>query len=179
MRKILIVDIETTGFKTRDCIVEIGITMLNLETGERRIIYDEIVKEKNFGEEHRNAWVFKNTSLKFEDVMSSEPLDKAYLQDIFDQAPATAYNKKFDMRFLKDRGFNIKELDCPMILATDVCNVKKNGRKKWPTVEEAWKYFFPNEKYIEKHRGADDSLHEAKIVFELYQILWRQARIVC
>jgi DNA polymerase III subunit epsilon len=170
MRKILVVDIETTGFKTSDCIVEIGITMLNLETGERRLIYDEVVKEESFGVEHQNAWVFKNTNLKFEDVMNANPLDKETLQNIFSQAPTTAYNKKFDMRFLKDRGFAIKEIDCPMMLTTQVCKIKKNGRIKWPTVEEAWKFFFPNEKYVELHRGGDDSFHEAKIVHELYKL---------
>jgi len=27
---------------------------------------------------------------------------------------------------------------------------------------------FPNKKYIEKHRGYDDAVHEALIIFELY-----------
>jgi DNA polymerase-3 subunit epsilon len=34
---------------------------------------------------------------------------------------------------------------------------------KWPKVEEAWEYFFPDTKYIEAHRALDDAQHEALI----------------
>ena len=60
-----------------------------------------------------------------------------------------------------------------MLLATDVCKLpSRNGKPgyKWPSVEEAWKHFFPNTKYVEAHRGADDAKHEALIVYELYKM---------
>ncbi len=41
------------------------------------------------------------------------------------------------------------------------------GGIKWPKVEEAWKHFFPDIEYTEQHRGADDALHEARIIYEL------------
>lgn len=169
--KINVADIETTGFSKDDLIVEIGIAQLCLETGNVTTIYNELVKEESFGEKHRKAWIFQNSDLKFEDVMNAKPLDKERLQYIFDLAPTTAYNKVFDMRFLLSRGFNILELDCPMLIATKVCKlIGKLGKPKWPTVEEAWKHFFPDEQYVEKHRGADDAIHEAKIVHALYKL---------
>ena len=60
-----------------------------------------------------------------------------------------------------------------MHLATELCKLpNKNGYSnyKWPSVEEAWKHFFPNVPYVEQHRGADDAKHEALIVYELYKM---------
>ena len=60
-----------------------------------------------------------------------------------------------------------------MILSTNICKLpNKNGYSgyKWPSVEEAFQYFFPYTGYIEKHRGADDAEHEAMIVYELYKM---------
>lgn len=172
--KINIVDIETCGFKIEDPIVEIGIVQLNLATGAIVTVYDELVKERHFSYKHkegRYGWIFKNSCLNFEDVMNAKPLDFNTIQHIFDSAPTTAYNKKFDMKFLGHRGFKIIELECPMLASVSICNLKtKTGKPKWPKVEEAWKHFFPEKKYIEKHRGADDAFHEAKIVYELYKM---------
>ena len=46
----------------------------------------------------------------------------------------------------------------------------KNGRVKNPNVEEAWAYFFPADPYKEKHRAADDAMHEAAIIYELFKL---------
>ncbi len=170
--EIVVLDIETTGFKVGvDCIIEIGAVLLDLESGNTQVIYDELIKEPGFNESHKTAWIFNNSDLKFQDVMNAKPLDKPKLQSIFDRWRATAYNKKFDMRFLLDKGFVIEEAPCPMEVATPICKLKnKLGNSKWPSVEEAWKFFYPDEPYIEKHRGMDDALHEAKIVYKLYQM---------
>jgi DNA polymerase-3 subunit epsilon len=60
-----------------------------------------------------------------------------------------------------------------MLLLTEIMKLPKNNGYsgyKWPSVEEAFKYFFPDTQYVEKHRGADDSKHEAMIVYELYKM---------
>ncbi|MDD3001685.1 MAG: UvrD-helicase domain-containing protein [Candidatus Riflebacteria bacterium] len=169
--KIAIVDIETTGFMPKGLILEVGIAELDLKTGNVTPIYDKLVKEEGFGEEHKNSWIFKNSDLKFEEITEAEPLNVPAIQEILNNYPATAFNKRFDFGFLRPRGLKINELDCPMLLATNICKLPgKFGKHKWPTVEEAWKHFFPNEPYSEKHRGADDALHEAKIVYELYKM---------
>ena len=56
-----------------------------------------------------------------------------------------------------------------MILSTNICKLKGRykGKYKWPSVQEAWDFYFGNTGYVEKHRGADDAFHEADIVFEL------------
>lgn len=168
--KIAVIDLETTGFLPKGLIVEVGITELDLETGETKLIYNELVKEEGFNESHKNSWIFQNTDLKFEDVLKANPLDKETIQNILNQYKTSAFNKKFDFAFLRARDFEINELPCIMYSASNTVGAKnKNGGKKAPNVQEAWDYFFPDSDYKELHRGGDDSVHEAMIAYELYK----------
>ena len=66
---IIVVDIETTGFSHQnDCIVEIGICELDLNSGEYHELFNKLVRETHFSSQHRNAWIFKNTNLRYEDI---------------------------------------------------------------------------------------------------------------
>ena len=179
--KIIVLDIETAGTgenieKANDLIVEIGITAINLFTGERKIIYDKIVNE-GIAEAHRNSWVFQKTNLTFDEVKNAEPLEFEIIQKLLSMYFCTAFNKSFDFDFFKRRGFNINELDCLMLLAEPICKIPaKNeyyrslGQLKWPSVEECWIMFLESKYgvYVEKHRAGDDSYHEALIAKWLY-----------
>ena len=176
MNKIIVIDIETTGLKWRsDLILEIGIIKLDLDTGDIIIKFDSYVREPEFGDKHRNSWIFKNSDLDFKGVENAPLLDdlRQGIQEIFLKYPVTAFNKSFDLGFLKSRGFEFpNELPCIMKTSTNICKIpspKRWKEYKWPTVQETWDFFFPNTKYIEKHRAADDAAHEAKILYELYQ----------
>ncbi len=179
MKKILIIDIETTGFlKSGGKIVEVGIVELNLENGKKKILFDEVCHEAGITKaECDDSWIIKNSTLTTEQIRTSKNLYflKEEIQSIINNYPlgATAYNNAFDFDFLKSRGFTFpKELSCPMLLSTDVCKIPSpRGRGyKWPKVQEAYDFFFPNNEYIEKHRGADDAFYEADIVFKLYNL---------
>jgi len=181
MKEILVVDIETTGFlKQGGLIVEIGIVSLDLDTGGISVLFDSVVKEGGFGRQHAQSpfgWIFQNSNLTYEDVVASENLKchMYQLQTIFDNHPlgATAFNKQFDFGFLKARGLHFRELPCIMLEACPVVNLPPNrGRStpKWPKVEEAWEYLFPNNDYVEQHRAIDDVEHEAMILHELYML---------
>lgn len=181
MKEIAVVDIETSGFqKQGGLIVEIGIVGLNLETGNITNEFDEIVKEDGFGESHSKApygWVFQNSDLKYEEVLYADNLISMIpkIQTIFDKYSlgATAFNKQFDFGFLKSRGFKIKELPCIMLSAAPIVDLPPNpgfSDAKWPKVEEAWEYFFPNTAYKEAHRALDDARHEALMAHELYKL---------
>ena len=129
MNKILILDIETTGFLNQNgSIIEIGMVELNLDNGEIKTVYDSLLK----------------------------------------------YNNNFDFSFLESRGIEFpKKLPDPMKLLTDIMKLPNNNgynNYKWPSVEEAYKYLFPESNYIEKHRGADDAKHEAEIIYKLYEM---------
>lgn len=171
--KIAIVDIETTGFLDNGgLILEVGIVELDLKTGETKMLYDELVREETYNHTHKTSWIFENSDLTHNEICCASPLDKARIQEIFNKYPVTAYNKKFDFDFLRSRGVNtIIELDCPMIILTDICKIPHpNGYGwKWPKVEESWDFLFGQTGYIEKHRGLDDAHHEAKIIHELHK----------
>lgn len=177
--KIAILDIETTGFlQAGGTIVEIGIVELNLETGERKIVFDEVTHEKGITREHvEKAWIIKNSDLTVEAIQKSRSLDKIKpeVQEIINsyENGVTAYNNSFDFGFLEDRGFHFPvKLAYPMKIATPICKLpKKRGYGfKWPNVEEAYKFFTGQTEFIEAHRGADDAMHEAVIVHELYKM---------
>lgn len=171
--KIAVLDIETTGFNPHnDCILEIGIVELCLETGNKKIIYNKTIKEEHYSERHKNAWIFSNSDLSHDIILESEPLNKSEIQEILNKYKVTAYNKKFDFSFLKNRGFSITELPCPMLIATNVCKIPKNfgSGYKWPKVPEAYHYLLQDFNYIETHRGAQDALDEAEIVYKLYEM---------
>jgi DNA polymerase-3 subunit epsilon len=177
MEKIAVIDIETTGLSPRnDLILEIGIVELNLKSGEVCIIFDSLVREPLFSKKHRKSWIFENSNMSFEDVQNAPPFEsfKKELQDIFNTYRISAFNKSFDLSFLKARGFKFPhELACIMLTSTNICKIPHiNGRAgfKWPKAQEAWDFFFPNIDYIEKHRAADDAEHEAKILFELIKL---------
>ncbi len=180
MKEIVVVDIETSGFQPQGgLIVEVGIVALNLDTGDISNELGEIVKENGFDEKHaRNpyGWIFKNSNLKYEDVLKAIELIEIIpkIQTIFDKysCGATAYNKQFDFGFLKSRGLRIKELPCIMLSAAPIVDLPPNpGYRdpKWPKVQEAWDFFFPNTAYKETHRALDDARHEALIAYELYK----------
>ena len=181
MKEIAVVDIETTGFQNQGgLIVEIGIVGLDLDTGNITNEFDSIVKENDFSERHNKnpyGWIFQNSDLKYEDVLLGTNLTKMLpeIQTLLNKFSlgATAFNKQFDFGFLKSRGLRIKELPCIMLSATPVVDLPPNpgfSDPKWPKVEEAWEYFFPNTVYKEAHRALDDARHEALIAFELYKL---------
>ena len=170
MKKIAIVDIETTDFLNQGgLIVEVGIVELDLETGEVKTLYDELIREESFGEAHKDAWIFSNSSLTYEEVLAAKPIDRDAIQEILNKYSATAYNKRFDFDFLKSRGIEAKELPCPMKALTPILKLPGNYGYKWPKVQEAWDILFPSIPYIEEHRGADDARHEAKLVYHLHK----------
>lgn len=178
MAKILIIDIETTNFLQKGGkIVEIGIVSIDLENGEKEILFDNACWEDGITlEEVQNSWIVQNSTLTLDKIRQSKNLKTIYdeIQNIINQYPAgaTAYNNDFDFGFMENRGFKFpKKLPCPMKLSTDICKIPhSNGRGfKWPKVEEAWHFFFGDTGYVEQHRGADDAYHEADIVFELYK----------
>jgi len=183
MEKVAIIDIETTGlYPNSSLILEIGIVELDLNSGKTKILFDSLVNEPGFGENHRSSWIFENSDMVFEEVLKAPELSEFEneLQTIFNKYGVSAYNKAFDLGFLTDRGFFFpNELPCIMITSTSVCRIpfrrpldmeRYSGREyKWPSVQEAWNFFFPHSNYIEGHRAADDALHEAKIFYELYR----------
>lgn len=177
-KRILIIDIETTGFLTNGGkIVEIGIVSIDLENGKKEVLFDSLCKEKGITlPEIETSWIVRNSDMNPLEVWNAPILEdlKPQIQSILNEYPngCTAYNNVFDFGFMEDRGFTFpRKLKCPMKVLTPVMKIPAKGRGgyKWPNVQEAWDYFFGKTGYVEKHRGADDAFHEADIVYEAYK----------
>ena len=175
--KILIIDIETTGcLNDGGSIVEIGAVELDLDSGTITEVFNSLCREKILTAKHRDAWIFSNSDLTPEQVRDAPAFEEVAreFQKLVDKYTGglTAFNRAFDIPYLQDRGIKFfKLLACPMLLSVDICKIPGNFNKyKWPKVEEAFKHFYPDIEYQEKHRGADDARHEAMIVWALFQL---------
>lgn len=176
--KIAVVDIETTHLKSEyGTIVEMGICKLDLTDGSIQKLLDTVVREPDFNKDvDVNAWVFKNTSLTVEDVLSAPEWEfvKPKISHIFSIYPITAFNQQFDLMWLKDRRVKIERVvPDPMKEATNILQIPHPNptlsKYKLPSVSECWNYYFPNIYYQIKHRAYDDCLHEACIIYEMYR----------
>ena len=172
--KILVVDIETTGFShVNDAIVEIGISIVDTDTHEIKLVFDHVIKDKRFEtDKHKDSWIFQNTTLKVEDVENANTLESYFdeIQKLFDQYPMTAFNKAFDLRFLRQVGFVIKDTKCLMHTATQYSKSKfANGKSKWPSVEEIYNQFFMKngDVYSEEHRAGADTIDVSKVLLHM------------
>ncbi len=174
--KLLVVDLETTGFLPWDAIVEIGIVLVDTTTKTSKLVFDHVVKDKKFNaQKHKDAWIFKNTTLSASDVECAKPLSYYHkqLQVLFSTYPMTAYNKTFDIRFLKAAGFELDDVKCLMMTAKQYSTFKdKLGRIKKPTVEEIYNQFFMKDGkvYVEQHRAGADAIDEAKILLHMVEL---------
>ena len=131
------------------------------------------------------SWIVKNGYMTAFEIMTKGVYFqeiKEELQAIISAYPegATAFNRAFDMTFLEDYGINFpKLLACPMLRCVDILKLPPTERMKQyrpdikyktPNCEQAYNYFFPEDSYVEKHRGADDAMHEAGIVWKLIEL---------
>jgi len=171
--KIAVIDIETTNFLNNDGkIVEVGIVELDLETGNKDILLNYVTHEDNITEiEIDNSWIIRNSDLTKNQIRYSINLRYILhiIQKIADTYKCTAFNRKFDIDFLTNRGITFNYLfPCPMLELTPIMKLHSKRGNKWPNVEEAYNFFYPDTNYVEKHRALDDALHEADIIYKLY-----------
>ncbi|WP_152285727.1 3'-5' exonuclease [Flavicella marina] len=173
--EILVLDIETTGLSSRnDYILELGIVKLNIDTGEITELFDKVFKDPNLTAKHRNSWIFQNGFMDIEEVRNANPISdyKDEIQQTLNafKGKITAWNCDFDFSFLEANGFELgQKTTCPMKASTDFFKIESSRGYKWPKAQEAWDILFPTTPKIEAHRGLDDSIMEAKIIFELIQ----------
>ena len=176
--KIAVIDIETTGFLNGGgTIVEVAIIELDLDDGNTKVLFNYVVHEDSITiDKLKNSWIIANSDLTIDQVRYSINLKHVMhlINTIVKTYPVTAFNRVFDIGFLENRGIKFNKLHpCPMLELTPIMKLpNKNNRSgyKWPNVEEAYKYFFSDEEYIEKHRACDDALHECKIIYELHKL---------
>ena len=172
---IVVIDLETTGLKPQfSHIVEIAAVRLDTRTGTITKLLDTLVREP--GEINWRAWIFDHSSLTPAMVLNAPPwhVIKPQVQAILNEYPVTAFSKEFDFKFLRHRGLTIpKEYPCIMLACTPLCRIPKDWGTssqdlwKWPTINEAWQYFFPGKPCENQHRAYPDARCEAEVLFAL------------
>lgn len=184
---ILVLDIEATGFSPKkECILELGIVSLNIETGEIKELFNKTFKEPHFEErlakhhaaekDHHKIWIFDNSDMTIEEIMKSKDLKDYHceIQDIFDNhlGNIVAWNNGLDTRFLENRRFMLgAPMSDPMRGSTSYFGLKNvKGAPKAPSLEEAVRILFPDEEYDEDHRGLADARDAARVIHKLIQL---------
>ena len=151
--KILIIDIETTGFLLQDG----RIVELDLETIDKRIVFDKVINPQLDKSVIEASWIIKNGYMTIGEIQAGILFEeiKSEFQKLLNNYPdgATAFNRSFDFDFLESYGIVFpKKLPCPMLLSTNICKLPKTyknpqhfdyGGHKWPKVEEAYKFLYP------------------------------------
>lgn len=172
MKNILVLDIETDGLNACwNRIVEIGAVLLNTTNGAITNLFGSTVFDDHARSRclDLNAWVFQNTTLLADEVLSSPPLSHFFpvLDELFQKYPVVAYNMNFDISFLKDRGFHFPSaLPCPMLFAAGILRLPGYyGDFKWPKVQECLDFFGIDER--EPHRALEDARLEAQVIYQL------------
>lgn len=176
--KILVIDIETTGFKPGiDEIVELGATSLDTETGELQKVFDQRCYSDELSiKDLANSWIGQNSDILHRFISSATPIEIA-LEDFqkalnWHKDGITAFNSDFDFKHLEANGIKIQEkLPCLMKASLDVVKARnQKGQIKWPSMEETARFLFKNSLYKEAHRAYQDSFDEAQIAYELIKM---------
>lgn len=176
--RILIVDIETTGLAGEPDahIVEVGVC--ELYQGETIIpVYRSTVAPYYpINSDWDNAWVFQNTTLTTDMVLSGRPYSRVLreLHWILDGRPATSYNYEFDFnRFLHREPWTIHNEPLPCIMQAsgaayhDILPCSQYSG--CPSAQTTYSYLCPDNPAelpggIEEHRALSDAIMEAHIL---------------
>jgi DNA polymerase-3 subunit epsilon len=180
--KIVIIDIETTGFnRDLDNIIEIGIVELDIKSGQIRTLFNSQVKDTNFDvSQHIDNTFIKTSGIDIYEISESISIKECEedLQLIFDNYRCAAYNRTFDFGWLESRAFSIpmKLMD---IMRFCIKSFPNCGSFKF---QDVYKFITnqPNDfitKYLTRtyyksnHRAIDDAICEAEVLFYLIKEL--------
>jgi len=177
--EILVVDIEIANidvtedtWDVENCLIcEIGIVNLNLDSGEIIPVFNQTCREDDSPDPE--SWVFKNTSLTCQMIAESAHFEefKDVLQEIFNRKPVTSWGHDLDLDHLEcpSRCLTIpSKFWDPKRTLTDFLKIPFDSGTgyKWPKVIEAFKHFYPDEKWQQNHRAIDDAKIEADIIYK-------------
>ena len=171
--EVAVVDVETTSLRVlRGSIVEIGIIGLDLAKGDLTVLFDHVVRETRFSSKDMNAWIFLHSTLTYDFVSTASPLQihRVALQSIFNRYALTSYNREFDIAFLHRAGFTFPRLiPCIMHAAAGVLKLGRfNGKYTYPSLGEAWHFFFQIP-LTNAHRATADAWAACLILLEMYR----------
>jgi len=169
-----VMDFETTGLSPGDLPLELAIYRINLTNYQYLKVFDSCIKQE-LTEKILNSMMVAEGYIKAEEINNGMPPIEVSLliKDLLGKQSWTSYNVAFDQMFLKQLYPNHPPaLFCLMERMTDLCKIPKynpytNGMGyKWPKLQEAYYYWFKEEKEF-KHRAAFDTELATRICIKL------------
>lgn len=137
---VLIIDTETTGLGgyPADRVLEIGIAELDVQTGEVRPVYGAMIRyddmetfKREYEKEHGPIWVFGNTDLSMDKLLSEGKSPETVLAEvkkIIHGKQLTSYNVPFDFgKFLNHPPWSFDKEYC--IISFDIMCLATNTVK--------------------------------------------------
>ena len=174
------VDTETTGLfgSPRDLVVDIGISKVDLDSCDVSEVYSAVVNYPSFMVmERSDSWIFHNTDLTVDDVMLGTPFPqvRSEIFNILHGRLVSSFNVAFDFsKFLYRRPWDLRdcwdEAPCIMKSSADVCRIPGcGGGYKWPKLQEAYDFFFPDmSSGPQSHRALSDAMMAGHVLLALY-----------
>ena len=172
MKELLIIDTETDSVRPEVAnILELAMAKLNLESGEIEIIFDSLIRPES-SNDWRDCWFMDNSHIP-QTTIEQAPIFSEVKEQFAKllTAPVTAFNISYDRTVLRRHGIALVNLwPCLMLTCKPILKLPGYYNDyKYPKFSEAWRYFFPQEPFEEKHRAGWDVSHEAALAFALYQ----------
>ena len=185
--EIYVLDTETTGLKgaPEDCVVDIGIARVNLESGEVREAYSSVLgyDVDRWNEYRRTAWIFENTDMSLDMVRAAPPAEDviADVRKLLKGKNVTSYNVAYDMgKFLYKAPWSMRrvfdEANDIMLAAKDVCKLPSQyyGRDyRYPKLDYAYETIVegdPAEIHgTQNHRAYSDAVMASYVMIQLYR----------
>jgi len=182
MTEVFVLDTETTGLSggPEDLVVEIGISKVDLSTGDVEDIFASFVGwPESTLMQRKNAWVFKNTDMNFWKVIGApralRVIDR--VREILCGELVTSYNTEFDLdRFLYRDPWSMKgvfsECNCVMTQTWKAYpNMGVNGF--FPRLQKAYDTLCPDDPSgihgKQSHRALSDANMAANVLYRLYR----------
>jgi len=175
-------------------VLEIAIYKLDLDSDDQKIteVYNTLIGyPEKFREKINTSWWSKQSGITYDDLKAAPKIHEIYasMKELLEDQHVLSWNMAFDFgNFLNQmhrsalyKDFKCKnkiheigkinyiQLECPMEVATNILCIKNYHGYKWPTLQEAAKYYDVTEPEGEAHRAAYDTHLTAKIVRKMIE----------
>lgn len=158
-----VLDLETTGLMghPQDLILEVALAKIHKLTHQTIALQTDIVYQDIKDQRVKHCWVVNNNIISLNEIEKGEVLEKVLekTKKFIGEADYTTYNVEFDyFKFLKYFGFKYPKF-CLMERACKVLKLPNEygyDNYKWPTLQEAFNYFAPEQIRTQTHRALDD-----------------------
>ena len=181
--EIYVVDLETTGLTgyPYDKILQIAICKLFPKKYRYEIMLNTTIKQE-ITRKISNCYIVDLSPQILEEIPFGIPLEKVVLKtkEILKNNHYTTYNTGYDYdKFLSYSDWNLhKPLFCLMTKMTPICNIPhKYFGIKYPTLEEAYYYFF-KKTFKNQHTAIGDTIASSKVLMKYIQLMKKKKKTI-